>query len=689
MERVVDLTATASQGAEALDRTGSDGLLGSAYLQDDPPGVYLFDSESPKYLVRNKSAGLAVEGETSLEDAQPDGDHQALLLVTDIRVLVLVGDAGGDRVQTLPIADLRTARVERSGIRTQELTVETATGATLTFPTRGDATPVAEYLDRAATAWTDAIQTVQRAADATEAAAADVEAGAFDAARSAIDDLEDYLEPALRELRDLGPAAIAEALPEARRLVHRTRSLRRRSHAGSGARAHARAHRCWRDEDYVAAATAYGAALAAYARAREHDADTPTDEALARRMRGAAAERVVLRRAPLWDLLALKRRAAASEDPDGAAAAWDEALRRTRSLEDRDWPFPDAALTVDAAFRWDTVAECARAAVEARERAAERWAAAGDRLGDGEMTPTARAAYERAADHAERALALANESVPDRVSEVEELAATVTARLGDETVPATSAPPEGPLAADVLADLVGQAGADSDDPVPVAAAGEGPVASGPDGSETAADAATGEQDGPTLPPGFDLPPGLEDEFATAGAASATDAETTTGAEATPDGETDGDVAEPATAEPAASAPDQPSVRARIDALDDRALTDLVATRWETRGWSTMVLPETGATVYDILAAKGAPDADRLLIWTVHRPDGTIEEGFLDRIAEATDRDDAIRLVLVTTARVPPAVRDRAEATGVEILEADDLATSVIEAGLYDRLPGAD
>lgn len=689
MDRVVDLTAADSQGAEALDRTGTDGLLGSAYLHDEPPATYLFDAESPMYLVRNKKAGLDVAGETDIEAAEPDGDHQALALVTDLRLLFLVGDADGDRVQSIPLADVDGAHVERGGLRTQDLTVETGSGATLTFPSRGDVGPVAEYVDRAASVWTAAQQTVERAADATDAAAADVEAGEFDAAREAIADLEDYLEPALRALGDLGPAALEEALPEARRRVRRARALRRQSHAGSGAKAHARAQSAWAAGEYEAAATAYGEALAAYARAQESEGDVPAPAALARRVRGAAAERAVLRRAPLWDLLSLKRRAAATDDPDAAGETWDEALALARSLETRDWPFPDEGLEVASELRWDTVSECAREAVEARDRAAKRWAAAGDRLGDGELTPTARAAYERAADHAERALSLANESVPDRVATVEETAATVTARLGEDTAPAGPASPEGPLAADVLAELVGEEGAGSADDTPVGDAGGEPpaVAAGASASGDAAEA--GEAPGDTLPPGYDLPPGLEDEFATADApAGAEERPSSSASGGNESTATDAEVT--GTVDDAGVPPDEGPVRERLETLDTRGLTDLVASLWQRRGWSTMVLPETGATVYDILGAKGTTDADRLLVWTVHRPDGDIEEGYVDRIAETTERGgEDLKLVLVTTAGVPPSVSDRAEDAGLEIVVAEDLASSICEAGLHDRLPDGD
>jgi hypothetical protein len=626
MNRVVDLTAGDDQGADILDRTGSDGLIGSAYLRDRPLSAHLADEETVSYVLRNEKTGVSVEGgDGALTTLAPDGSHQAFAVVTDVRVLFVVGTADGDGAQTLALADVVTAKAERSGLRTSELRIETRTDAVVTFPCRGDLDAVASAVDGAAQVWAHAARTAENATAAVERAQRLTDSGEFAAALAAVDGVEADLEAALVDLRELGQAALSNVLPTAEAVVDDVSASRRRALAGQGAAAHGSAQSAWRDGAYERAGAAYDRALSAYDAAGRQSGPEPTDEALRHRTRGAARERAVLRAAPLATVLAGRNRAVETDDPAAAAGAWERALDRARDVTGLEWPGDGKGFTVDSGTARAHAADCAEAAIDARTTAARRWTGAGDRIADGDLTPAARRADERAREHLEHALALATELFPDRVDPLEDRLSALAARRSG---------PDGD----------GRSGRDAAPAIPDSPFGEDRH------SDTAHGAGTGGRlSGPTAGDGD------------AGGGSTTDG--------TGDDRPAGDL-------------DREAVLEDLRALDEEGFARTVAALWEHRGWSTTAFVASAGPVYDLVGVGDDPGGERLLVWTEHRPTGAaVGPAVIERIAAAAARGgDGARQLLVTSGRFESRARSRAEAAGVELLDGDALASALRSAG---------
>jgi hypothetical protein len=100
MKTILDYT-TGAEDRELLTSTEVSGRIRSGQLlADDPLATYLEGDEEPKYVLRNRKSGVTVEDDDSTR-IQPDDAFQALALVTDVRVLFVVGTAGGDRTESV------------------------------------------------------------------------------------------------------------------------------------------------------------------------------------------------------------------------------------------------------------------------------------------------------------------------------------------------------------------------------------------------------------------------------------------------------------------------------------------------------------------------------------------------------------------------------------------------------------
>jgi hypothetical protein len=127
----------------------------------------------------------------------------------------------------------------------------------------------------------------------------------------------------------------------------------------------------------------------------------------------------------------------------------------------------------------------------------------------------------------------------------------------------------------------------------------------------------------------------------------------------------------------------PSTEAKLEALDQAAFTRLVSDAWRALGWETTVFAAS-VDQYDVMATRELPIALRVIVWTVHRPDGVLDAAVVDRCA--TDRsnvDRADAAALVTTADVPDDVRDRARDHNVKLLDHERFLDLLEREGLTD------
>lgn len=682
---------------DSLQRTGSDGFFGGQYLSDGPLSTYLVEHETPRYLVRNKKSGLRIAGESGTEHVKPDDDRQALALVTDVRLFVAVGKRAGDEVRSLPLPDVVEAGAEDSGFLETTLTVETLDGTTWRFPFRGDVSEAARDIDDIAQVWANAnrlLDDVERQVELTQRFVAN---GNHADAAEALSGAGETIETARQRIREVGERATREIDDRAATLRPELDTLRRQITAGRGGSAHASAQAAWEAREYERAAEAYDAAIEAYEYALEQDGERPSREALVSRVSGAVRERELLRVGPRIDADATRRRARATADPEEAAGIWTVALDSYRDMLGLHWPGEDRSFVVDRDLIREQTTAVSDDAIADHSQAGESWLTAGDELAVEGREAQADQVYERAREQFQRALALAREVRPDRTDELETLLEAVETRL--EGHYPSEVPDDEPLSVAELRQGRSDESEDDDrrdggDRSVLTRIREGkqrdssPPAGVADESEdddaSASNVGTGQPDSAgtsTATAGRDTPEEPADQrtepSGTVGDGTGT-APPESGTATRP--RSAGEQSGPATE---ADGPDSPATDAagaadervrRVRALDESAFTEFVASTWSSQGYTTTVFSATEKAAYDILAVRQDP-TERLLLWTVHRPDGgSLGSTAVERCATARDNSrGADGAVLVTSGALTDAARARASDLDVTVVDSDDLA----------------
>ena len=720
MDRIRDLTGADGRDDELLTST-SGGLFDTQYLSGDPPTSYLASYEEPQYVLRNKKSGLEVSGSSGTESTVPDGDHQALAVVTDCRVVFLVGRAGGDRVETVDHDEIVEARAESDGLMTSALLVEAVDGTRLRFACRGDVSAVADYVDEAAAAWATASRLVEEAGEQIDASRRSLEEKEFADARAVLADVSEKVARARRHVSTLGDGAAAALESRAGRLIDRLHQLEQEIAATKGAHHHAAAQDAWKaDHDFERAASEYERGAEEYERALEAAGDSPTDEALGLRLKGLVRERAVLRAAPMADARAAREVAMAAEDPEEAAAEWETALACYREAATLDWGEHDGDFFVERERARQRAGEATTEALDAHTEAGQEWVTAGDKIVRNGRRREARQAYQRAEDHFLAARDIAEELQPARLDAIEEHLAGLEKRKSGEVTPAVE-PDEPTLSVDAVADkLDGNTGEASTDPSEDASAVESdgdeltpkPAIRRLDPDERPSPKAPSERVGDSAkrePAVRERPTAdVEPTPAVGGGTPITERETRIEADdgvraaAGPGGSGAGGVTGAETLADTVgetplggteTAPETDETAALLTALrekDETALTDLVAAAWEAKGWSTTVFSAETETVYDVLAIRnreGEGEDERLLLWTAHRPDGgTVDATVVRRCATTRDGSrGADGATLVTTGTLTNAAAQVAAAQDVTVVDPEQLAAELVALGLADRL----
>ena len=149
MGQIIKLDTWSGELPAPLTQTGSGGFLSRGYLGERPAREYVDGDETLQYALTNRKRGLTVDSET----VTPDSRHRTVALVTDRRLVILVGGADSDRQFVTDLA--RITDVEATeGRWSGRLTVELADGTTWHVPTDSDGVAdVASYISTAAKAW--------------------------------------------------------------------------------------------------------------------------------------------------------------------------------------------------------------------------------------------------------------------------------------------------------------------------------------------------------------------------------------------------------------------------------------------------------------------------------------------------------------------------------------------------------
>jgi len=637
MENVIELPGS-DERHEILTQTSVGGLLGGTLLGDEPLKAYFEENEEPKYVLRNKKSGLTRRRESDEHTLRPDDNYQALAVITDLRVLVVVGRGSGDGSASVELADVVEAHRASGGFRTDKLVVETIEDETWEFPCRDDLDEVATYVDGTAGTWANAHRLLEDAEDHLEAAGDALDGLDPDGASDALENAESALNGASERSSEIGTVAVDRLGGRIDRLTDRLVTLCRQTAAVRGGGAHATAQRAWRDEAYETAARSYEEAIGAYRDALAREGSTPTDEALTRRLRGVAEEREVLRVAPLADADTSRRRASALDDPEEAALEWEQALEGYRDMLGLDWGVGERHFFVDRETIRGHAEAVADDAIEDHLEAGQRWLTAGDKLAVQGRSNQAERVYERARNQFEQAHRLAREVRPERADDIAESLREILDRLEGD-VPAEPQE-EQPLPAEAVRDTLASTPAEKG------------TDTGDDRTESNSDR-TGAKPKPAIRP--------------------TDRNRGDSGDKRDSGRPDTEDGDP---------------EARIRELDPDAFTELVATLWEEQGWSTTVFSSITDAVYDVVAIRELEDGEqRLLLWTVHRPDGgVLGPTAVDRAATARDTSQGgDSATVVTAGTFTSAAEERADELDVTVVDGEGLLELLETHGLAGAL----
>lgn len=727
MARIYDLTDQDSIQGTILTG-GSVRLLSASVLAAEPPASYLFDYEDPQYALRNKTKGVTVVRGPKIDEIKPGSDFQALAVVTDVRVIFLVGAATGDVVKSVSHDEIVTIRADSEGMLKSKLQMETVEDDRWLFSVRGDASEVADYIDDAAQTWTNASRLVDEARDRIDASRESLDDRDFEAARDVLEDVTGRLEIARERVASIGDGARTALDLRATELRERLAQLRRDIAAMKGAEHHARAQTIWKDNhDFETAARHYDAAIAEYERALEADGTKPESGTLAARAEGAIREREILRAAPMADAKGAREVALAATDPETAAEEWMTALACYREAVTLDWGKSDREFVVERDLARERAAEATDEAIAAHVEAGEDWLVAGDRISTGGSQREARQAYKRAREHFVKARDIAARLRQGRFKYLSERVETIDDRLAGTVLPSV-APAKEMLTVDAARDVLdsavdqsdGNHGADTAAVSGHQSEGEATTAGG--GGATAHESerrATGDTPPSALAgereetgngeagedePGEQETEGQlserEDFGAEADSSVPPEARETVlvGDEAMDAGETetpDSGEAESLETENAAvgSAGDEETPDSLIEpgaepldslrSLDEAAFTELVSRMFENEGWTTTVFSSRTSAVYDIAAMR---DGERQLIWTVHRADGgALGSTVIRRCATARDTTQGTdHGTLVTTGTLSVAAKRRAEEVSIDVVAAEQLTARMLDAGVLER-----
>jgi hypothetical protein len=463
---------------------------------------------------------------------------------------------------------------------------------------------------------------------------------------------------------------------DARAASRRARSdrLRRRAVAGRGAHAHRDAQRRWDDRDYRAAAERYERAIDEYRTALAISGEQPPTAGLRRRLRGAAAERELLRAAPLADATGDARVAAEHWDPVESAALWRDALEAFQTARTVEWP-GDRSFTGDAAEIRAEAASAADAAVDAQIAAARFHVAEGDELAAAGTLYRSDERYERARATLREARELAREVAPAREADVAAARADIDGRLARED---DHWPPE-PGADEVDRETLfpGPRRQDEDAAAPEGTGVDRSHESAAEDTPTA-DTAAETGDGPAAEPASVSGGDTEN-----GAPAEARAGEPAGAQATAEGaEPDADRGETSTADASLS---PPAVDDALRSLEPAALRAFVAHLWAEQGWATSVVEGVETRPYDVVAVRDEGEQRTLLRTSADASDQIVGRD-VDRCAATRDRTKAAtNVTLVTTGRPTGGARRRAADRDVGLVDREQLAELVLETASTDRL----
>lgn len=610
-----------------LTETGTGGLLSSGYLADEPAASYLEVGERPVYVLTHENRGVEIDRETGRTELTPGSGYRTIVLVTDRRLLALVGDSdgesGGDRSITVPLLDVESAE-RGTGRRVNALVVTSANDRVLAvYASERGLRDVVEYVTAASQAWIHVENRLDDVKRGLVEATSRRDAGEYDdalaSAREAVDVLEDVRERAERFDREWDGRALSDRVEQVagrcRQTLAEVRLGRARQYADEG-------ERLWRDEEYAAAHDAFDRAIEEYDAVAATDTEL-TDSESVRRER-ARVERTTerLEASPFRAAVEADEAARAAEDAVETAERWEAAIEHYSTAMELDWGADERRFEGDPEEIRERLGTAVERLVSARRSAATDARQAGDWYVGADQYDVALAEYRTAREQYERALSVARDRYPDAVDHLE-----VELEDLEERIERAEAARDGEAVEPV------DAGGDDEEPAYDVEATIGDPA--PEDGDVSADGDAVE---------------AESEDA-GGPAAGSD-----GKEPVEDG-------------------GGATVGERLRRLDEDDFVDVVAAVLEETGWTTSAA--RAESPHDVEATKETPVTETMHVRVVHRPDGEpVGTEAVEACAGPSETaPDADVSMLATSASLTEAATKRARRRQLRVL--DDESLSVV------------
>jgi len=107
-----------------LEGTGSGGMLSAGYFNDNSLIDRLHDGERVDYALQNLTKGITSGNGDSDDTISPHSSYRTVLLVTDERLLYVVGQRNGDKTFSVRLEDIRDVEISH-GVLKDRIIVQT------------------------------------------------------------------------------------------------------------------------------------------------------------------------------------------------------------------------------------------------------------------------------------------------------------------------------------------------------------------------------------------------------------------------------------------------------------------------------------------------------------------------------------------------------------------------------------
>ena len=422
MGRIINMNSWEGEELpDVLSRTGGGGLLSTGYLADEPAIALIEDDEIIQYVVTNRKRGVAIESDGSTTRVKPDRGHRTVVVLTDRRLLVVVGHADGDERRSIGLGEI-TEVASTTGRRNGTLTVAHTDDTTWRIPTGKDGLDAVEtYLRDVTDAWQEGVALLESIERNLSEATRLLEAGEYDSALSVVRATDEGIETARTRARGFSEEYSGNALQERTQTVVAAKAATLGAVCvARGKEASVSGDRLFRTGDYEDARTAFERAREEYERALT-EAEGSLDDPEGIRAERDRVDRLVsdIAKSPLPTAITADKAAVAADDAADAAAHWETALSEYRRALAAAESEAESLFRGDPDQLRDRINTVTESLVAAQRSVGEDARRAGDWYTDAQQYEVALEEFAAAAEAFDAALATAAESYPDAVPHLE------------------------------------------------------------------------------------------------------------------------------------------------------------------------------------------------------------------------------------------------------------------------------